>query len=261
MEGNLTEAMDTQQRIVDWIKSSNRWSCAPVSGESRETTAERRTESRKSVEATTPQREPRLSLAIHTASPTSTYFSRNSIFDRIEGLRETWIHGPVPDSISVGTSWDSQTQDSATRGKTYHEAAAVRGVCLKAPLTATILSYDPASNREGSLEYSENHSQESWMIPASPAVVSNQRRITQITSCLQCIHAGLPCSRTAPSCSRCKRNGQGDICLLYRRRFPEEIHESIAELCTTPVLLKLDGEDEASWQGKLSLADEVRKER
>ncbi|KAK3202126.1 hypothetical protein GRF29_161g251461 [Pseudopithomyces chartarum] len=42
-----------------------------------------------------------------------------------------------------------------------------------------------------------------------------------MTSCLNCVLASLPCSRTLPSCTRCTRNGR--LCLPQRKRVWQEI--------------------------------------
>lgn len=68
----------------------------------------------------------------------------------------------------------------------------------------------------------------------------------------------LPCSRTPPYCSRCQRHGHADMCLLQRRRLPEEISYLSARDYTVPVLLKLAGADEDIWRRKMKLAEELR---
>jgi hypothetical protein len=67
-----------------------------------------------------------------------------------------------------------------------------------------------------------------------------------ITSCYQCILAGLPCSRTLPGCSRCKRAGCQHLCLLHRRKLLEEMVIGDVIGNRTPVLLRVRGDDEVS---------------
>ncbi|KAF2680674.1 hypothetical protein K458DRAFT_407154 [Lentithecium fluviatile CBS 122367] len=81
--------------------------------------------------------------------------------------------------------------------------------------------------------------------------------LTWITSCLQCTLAGLQCSRTPPTCSRCKRNGHGEMCLLQRRRRRHEMEVGNSTLNRTPVLLKLKGCDEEVVRRKEGLKKEM----
>ncbi|KAH7359720.1 hypothetical protein BKA66DRAFT_574013 [Pyrenochaeta sp. MPI-SDFR-AT-0127] len=86
----------------------------------------------------------------------------------------------------------------------------------------------------------------------------NEPRMVWITSCLQCTLADLPCSRTPPACSRCKRKGAGKTCLLQRRFFIEEIEISAGAQRHLPILLKLKSDNEDVWRRKLGLAEELR---
>jgi hypothetical protein len=49
------------------------------------------------------------------------------------------------------------------------------------------------------------------------------------------------------------------VCLLYRRRFHEEVDRSDPKFCTDPVLLKLKDEDGNEWQKKVDLSEKLRK--
>lgn len=82
-------------------------------------------------------------------------------------------------------------------------------------------------------------------------------RVVNITSCLQCTLANLPCSRTTPCCTRCVRNGYGDTCLLTRRLFPEEIIQAGSAGPRRLVLLKVKGENDEVWATKMELKDRL----
>ncbi|KAJ4302903.1 hypothetical protein N0V90_001794 [Kalmusia sp. IMI 367209] len=81
-------------------------------------------------------------------------------------------------------------------------------------------------------------------------------RLIWITSCLQCVLADLPCSRTIPACSRCTRKGNGAVCLLYRRRLRAEMYDENGNVDMTPVLLKVAADDEVVWEEKVGLSCE-----
>lgn len=206
------------------------------------------------IEPVTPPRRQLQLLDDDDFSPVSTSFSVDSIFDapgRQNG--SGFRNGPFQDAVSEHTSINDGDWDSGGEAKTIRSAT-----LENLARTESLASYEPPSEIDESVGNSVNTQQRTPWITAPPPIDPIVPRLTAITSCTQCIQANLPCSRTAPSCSRCKRKGQADVCLLHRRKFPEEIRRSEATCCTVPVLLKLRSEDEKAWNAKLKLSEEVR---
>ncbi|KAF2810964.1 uncharacterized protein BDZ99DRAFT_292206 [Mytilinidion resinicola] len=80
-------------------------------------------------------------------------------------------------------------------------------------------------------------------------------RVILVTSCLHCVLAKLPCSRTLPACSRCVRNGR--LCLPQRRRMNTELvrGDTIGNVLPIPFYLP---DDDAETRGrKVALYDEL----
>ncbi|KAF2866530.1 hypothetical protein BDV95DRAFT_202338 [Massariosphaeria phaeospora] len=176
-------------------------------------------------------------------SPTTTKFSSDSIFDTpyVDTAGSPHAHNDTSsntDATSVGYQEDSSCEDQ---------------LVSTAEKTASLDSYEAPSNLDFSghihdarPETPEKHD------PDLPELV-------WITSCLQCTLANLPCSRTLPGCSRCQRSGHSDLCLLQRRKVPSrgEFVRGNTVLNTTPVLLKVQGEDEELWNRKAALMEEL----
>ncbi|UPX12480.1 uncharacterized protein EKO05_0003026 [Ascochyta rabiei] len=214
------------------------------------------------VEPVTPQRRPLQILNYDEVSPTNTNFSHDSVFDTPQGFGDSWTEedpfcDDVPDVTSVLDFKAEVVQDSReTPQEDFANDFEVR----------SFASYDPPSDIDEGLAKSINAksinatsinaTSKAHIDTVALPTEQNGIRITWITSCTQCILADLPCSRTVPCCSRCKRTGQANVCLLHRRKFREEVERAEAETCTTPVLLKLQGEDESHWVEKLRLACE-----
>ena len=118
------------------------------------------------------------------------------------------------------------------------------GLTVEAPTEITVYAEDEAKS----------------VISAHIAAVRApfEPRIVRLTSCTQCVVANLPCSRTYPYCTRCKRKGQAHLCLLHRKRLEEEINRCDPLSCTESVMVKLKNEDESIWHQKDSLLNEVR---
>lgn len=175
----------------------------------------------------TPPRRAALLVCCEEVSPTNTSFSGGSVFDAPRAAGGGWIEDvfcdDIPDEAPGADVW------SRTDGEVKDLAVDLDGLpgTTETPRTTAPLS-DPDSPRP-----------------------------TWLTSCLQCIQADLPCSRKAPACSRCKRNGQAALCLLHRRLYPEEISGAGATWPTALKLLKLEDEDAEIWERKLQLASEV----
>ncbi|KAL1608085.1 hypothetical protein SLS60_003024 [Paraconiothyrium brasiliense] len=79
-----------------------------------------------------------------------------------------------------------------------------------------------------------------------------------LSSCLQCVLSDLRCSRTLPSCSRCIRNGHGELCLAQRKRLHVEVFDEDDSVDTDPILLKVEGDDNDTYDKKFKLQDDVR---
>ncbi|KAF1972268.1 hypothetical protein BU23DRAFT_599759 [Bimuria novae-zelandiae CBS 107.79] len=91
--------------------------------------------------------------------------------------------------------------------------------------------------------------------PAHSTFNRNTTHLIWVTACLQCVLADLPCSRTLPACSRCVRNGHGEVCLVQRQRVHEEIvHDHY--ICD-PILLVREGDDDAVYEKKEALQGDM----
>lgn len=191
-------------------------------------------------------------------SPTDTLFSCDVTF----GTPDTTPFSPCPGfSVHHSLSYaeteassldDEEHNDDAKGPDSGHKAA---GDVINSSELDTLNSYGPPSDDE----------QPTQVFHPARGVDEGQKenieidtpRLVWITSCLQCILAGLPCSRTPPACSRCKRNNHAPLCLLHRRRNPAEIMDGKGLLNRTPVLLKVAGDDEHLCKEKDQLAEEV----
>lgn len=248
----MGKIIDDQKKIANWLRNVDHGQCnegVSELGDDRE------------VEPLTPERRQAPLPSYDEISPTSTSFSNDSVFDIQKGSNKSWTgEDPFCDDVSDVTSVNDHECHQDVRIETEKRSAtALKEEDLASNFEqSSLVSYDPPSDVD---EPFKNHAD--ILCKAScrtvvPHVDSDRPRITWITSCTQCIRAGLPCSRTPPYCSRCKRNGHANTCLLHRRRFREEIDRSDAESCTTPLLLRLKGDDKDNWQEKLKMADEVR---
>jgi hypothetical protein len=160
-------------------------------------------------------------------SPTDTKFSGCSLFDKsYRDLQGLGSPNSFRDNVSDVTS------------VTEH------GRSIKQPVfqlkAESLHSHKPESDVDDS------------PVVAHQLAESSTPRLVTILSCIQCILASLPCSRTTPSCTRCIRNNTATSCLLQRRLFPKENTAAPVELCTIPVLLKLDDENEGIWVEKMA---------
>lgn len=213
-----------------------------------------------SICPTTPPRRGHMVYSYDEISPTNTSFSDNTIFDLPDLPDGTPIEDPFCDDIpNVAPTDDSYR---GLRGKIERRginATQTTQIQLDASPSDTysLTSHDPPSEAVTELETRHESSKEIPRPAAASLVDPNKPRFTRITSCIQCILADLPCSRTTPCCSRCKRNGNGNVCLLHRQKYADEIDRSDATTCTTPVLLKLRSEDEELWTKKRQLAEKV----
>ncbi|CAE7008143.1 hypothetical protein PTNB73_00154 [Pyrenophora teres f. teres] len=215
----------------------------------------------------TPKRRPHTVLGVHgDISPTDTSFSRRSIFDA--PLCKKLNHGsPIlgfqilndaSDTSDSEGEWEStpikERIRKAKAESVLEHSAVIQSSQALSSSAADLSAYKPSVDLgvHGPHQPAEPTTQ---LITYEP----NTPRIVWLTSCLQCTLANLPCSRTHPTCSRCQRAGNPDLCLLHRRSFAfEALDPSKTEKCRTPILLKVKGEDETIWQRKVDLSMELR---
>ncbi|KAL6704635.1 hypothetical protein ACN47E_008032 [Coniothyrium glycines] len=201
---------------------------------------------------TTPQKQLQSIQRCEEVSPTDTSFSNDSNFDvqtprdlQSNSLGPSFrIYDEFSDTDSIHGCEERPVATSRTQKATCNTPAA---------LTHSKTYEDVFQSRSEKL-----HTKEDVALPLyAPSHDPSTPRLVCITSCLQCTLTNLPCSRTPPSCSRCRRKGQQDICLLQRRKFPEEMISATLAEYTTPKLLRLRDEEEQSWNRKMAVHDEL----
>ncbi|CAN9376080.1 hypothetical protein AA0119_g5185 [Alternaria tenuissima] len=214
------------------------------------------------LEPTTPTKQTSARPIRDEVSPTDTTFSESSIFDR--PLRKGLFSSPTPRCETRGddsdtTSIGSDDWELATKTKRPAERLV--------PPTFSLPPSVPSPSLDFSVSISDADTGEPTTVsdPKAQLPLStqepNEPRPVWITSCLQCILAGLPCSRTYPSCNRCKRNDCAEECLLHRRCFVSETLDlTEAGGCKIPILLKVKGERDEIWKRKVELAEDLCKE-
>ena len=137
-------------------------------------------------------------LLVADISPTDSNFSTalEPIFDSPS------LHGrqaPTPPN----TAWCASTSNSSVCGQ--HSAFDRSSTWAQHSETDTLCESD-AHLEDGDVPPLDT---------AAPHLIS-------LTSCLQCVLADLPCSRTLPSCTRCVRNGEV-VCVAQRNRVLQEM--------------------------------------
>lgn len=185
------------------------------------------------------------------SSPITSIFSNHSLFDSplCKDIQLTApTREPNDDESTDYTSIDGEEDDEGIAKKTsiaskYQQPFYIPSTSPKPPA--------PPSSIQLDFDHSVVPSAQS----SSTAHSLSYPRVVNITSCLQCTLANLPCSRTTPSCTRCVRNGHGATCLLTRRLFPEETAQSDSRNPSSLVLLKLKGANEDVWRRKMELKD------
>jgi len=196
------------------------------------------------------------------ASPMSTVFSRDSIFD---GPEDTGL-GAEPGTSNradlfseSATTVDEEesTRDAYSEAQQEDKDALTFEQALDPSCAASITSSEPSGETSTEIAPNANANADTDVYLDPHSIDAAQPRLVWIASCLQCTSAGLPCSRTPPACSRCKRSGRGDVCLLHRRKLAEERVPGDIVANTTPVLLKVKGEDSQIWGRKVVLCQEV----
>ncbi|KAJ4353137.1 hypothetical protein N0V95_003609 [Ascochyta clinopodiicola] len=244
-ESRETRIVDEQEWNSSWLRDADHEECNQDGNNVGDVGA---------VGVVTPQRRSPQILSYDEVSPTTTNFSLGSVFDVPEGFGDSWIEeDPFCDDVSgVISILDCEAKVVRDSRETLQQEDLGDNFKVR-----SFASFDLPSEVEEGLANSINTTCRAHVDIAALLIDRDGPRITWITSCTQCILADLPCSRTTPCCSRCKRNGQANVCLLHRRKFREEVDSSEAEAYTTLVLLKLQGEDESHWREKLRLAREV----
>ncbi|EDU40632.1 hypothetical protein PtrSN002B_007591 [Pyrenophora tritici-repentis] len=219
------------------------------------------------LQPVTPNRRPHTVLGVHEEiSPTDTSFSGHSIFDtpfrnKLKH-RSPSIRLQIPNDDSDTSDSEGEWESTPIKERTLtpkaesvpEDPAAIESSHIPASSSADLNAYDPSVDLgvHGPHQPAEPTNQLLTYEPDTP-------RIVWLTSCLQCTLADLPCSRTHPSCSRCQRTGNPEFCLLHRRSFASEaLDPSKSEKCRSPILLKVQGEDETSWKRKVELSKELR---
>jgi len=249
----LEKEVEHPDRIEGWLDKLN--IKGAETDESECTTA---THQEAEYEPTTPpRRSDYRSVPQDEISPTDTSFSGQSIFDK--PLRKNLFGSPTPkferrDDDSDTTSIDSRDWAPAQGKERTLERLVPPAFALRPSKPSARL--DP---REAPSQMDTDDLTAVWNLDpqrALPTPDPNEPRPVWITSCLQCTLAGLPCSRTYPACSRCKRHNRAEECLLQRRRFTSEVMDSSPmDRSAVPALLKVKGEDEGIWKRKVELAE------
>lgn len=199
----------------------------------------------------TPRRQPNPNQIIEEVSPTDTSFSATTIFDTLVHKPLRYNHGPPSNCDSLDTYSDITT---VYNEEDKESVAEERGASDWAIIVEEVITPDEAISLDtdtGEASFSPSDTTTSSKICEQEERV----RIVSLTSCLQCIHLHLPCSRTYPCCTRCARNSRADLCLLHRRRFASEFGRGGG-----PVLLKVEGEDEELRKRKLELKQAMAEE-
>ncbi|OAL51381.1 hypothetical protein IQ07DRAFT_599340 [Pyrenochaeta sp. DS3sAY3a] len=259
-----TDKLDTTERVAGWLHSLA-ISSARFDGDNIDE-AKDLTED-PIILATPPRRIP-LPQIVEEVSPTNTSFSIPTIFDSpVKQVTEL----PIPDlgtrddsAASDATSVDDGEDHSCFEDVQHEERIGAQVECPEATTPTDIDDEEarlPANKLEPQSATPKIKHQDSESVTQThspPPYDASLPRLVRLTSCQQCIMLNLTCSRTPPYCSRCKRHGHAEMCLLQRRRLPEELSYLSARDYTVPVLLKLVGADEDIWRRKMELAEELR---
>lgn len=234
----------------------------------------------------TPQRKTSNVVRIEEVSPTITNFTLiESVFDSPtrgargeedgDGDNESEISS-VGSFAGDGDEWGEDFKED--HAGQFNPADAEVKACKKHQANHTVK--DPETDTDAEIVNSDDTSTstrfitefqdaellylpdpETLLIPSTELQVSSTPpcglQLVFVTSCYQCLLAGLPCSRTLPCCTRCKRSGRGHLCLMHRRKLRHEMIPGDVIWNTTPVLLKLEGENQNIWEKKVELSGAV----
>ena len=272
-----TEAKAARQKEEEVVHAVERWlgglemgiGAVCVRDESIANVREERDGERLCTPCTPVRRTNVFSQTLDEISPTDSYFTYGGVFDEQErggrggGYAETEASSLEDDERqkeAEGTLWRD-----ACHTDLHHQEKSARPV-HSATEQDEGQRYE-ATNLDANTEFSlctdDASAAPSTALARRPTslkpVDPSAPRIIWITSCLQCVLANLPCSRTPPTCSRCARRKSSaeQPCLLHRRRLPQEMVTADHLICTSPVLLRLHGEDEETWECKSNVCEEV----
>ncbi|KAJ4984003.1 hypothetical protein SVAN01_10497 [Stagonosporopsis vannaccii] len=226
---------EDEQLVLSWLRDVDQRVFIDDASESSDRTP---------TEPKTPLKPQPLVQTYDEVSPTNASFCSESIFDAPY----------LPDGTSIDDPFCDDIPGIAPADDKY---AIWEQLNITIPDTQSLAWHNPPSGIVNDIETPHKTSKETPRTTTASPIDPDRPRFTRVTSCIQCILADLPCSRTPPYCSRCKRNGRGNVCLLHRQKYINEIDRSDATTCTTPVLLKLQGEDEIMWGKKKELAGEL----
>ncbi|KAF2796305.1 hypothetical protein K505DRAFT_359423 [Melanomma pulvis-pyrius CBS 109.77] len=246
---NSMAQLSSSDRVINWLER--------LAIETRPIAKEDRSEREEKIRPTTPSRARQVSEFLDEASPTNTSSSYDNVFDSPKiNVTGRGDHDYASSDTSVtSTGEDDPNCEICDRECAEEDIDVVMPEEALDEYSAWSLdSYTPPT--EISVDINPDAHPYS-NLAAPPPLDFTQPRLVWVTSCLQCIYAGLPCSRNPPTCSRCKRAGYGDMCLLRRRKVCEELVRGEGVKNVMPVLLRLKEEDEGVWERKVELSREL----
>jgi len=179
-----------------------------------------------------------------------------STYDMAETSEDDNIACNTPDTTTSYHDWPSPFEESLRQTEST-------------PETPHQPSFDGSSSKSPSpsvvaVRRKRKPLQVETRIPLPPTSLENHEDICRILfhnvrephapPCLQCAVKGLWCDMRIPSCSRCERTGNGNLCLLQRPLFSYE--QGWEPFRSQYVLLRLRECDEV-WQEKLWLEERV----
>lgn len=248
---NSMAQLSPSDRVVNWLERLA-IETRPIAD-----LKEERSESEEKVRPTTPSRARQVSEFLGEASPTNTSSSYDSVFNSPKNNAT----GPGDHDYAFSDTSVTSTGEEGPNCEICDGEWAEEDIDVVMPEEAldeysagSLNSYMPPTENSVDIDPDTNPYDN---LAASPPLDLTQPRLVWVTSCLQCTYAGLPCSRTPPACSRCKRAGYGDMCLLRRRKVCEERVRGDGVGNVIPVLLRLKEEDEGVWERKVELGREV----
>ncbi|KAL5445795.1 hypothetical protein PMIN06_007972 [Paraphaeosphaeria minitans] len=188
-------------------------------------------------------------------SPTDTDFSYDSIFDSPCGpTNSSCVSAPRHRYPETDASSLNDEDEIRARKELLARLELSDDSGFESATSATLLDHSPL----GSVSPESSPT----LVPTTPTPAVEgfdpyATHLILLTSCLQCVLSGLPCSRTLPACSRCLRHGHGGLCLAQRKRHHSEIYCADDSVDTDPLLLVAEGDDDGTFQKKIQLQNEL----